>query len=904
MFKRDQIISNIVNKLTWLTTQVKVYGSLNLHDINIHAEYFFRDFLNTVFGYSLENLNTLEKNYSAIDLGDKKNRLAIQVTSETARDKIQSTIDLFLNKSFDAEYDRLVVLIIGEKRNYRKGFDTKGRIEFSEKNDIWDIKFLTQAINGKTMDGLVSINSFLDSQLTVADGYRGTSLRGMVETVLKSANALCLAKLCASGIDRDIARQIIDDDVASAKFQYILEGMSTGKYILIGEFGSGKSHAILILIQQLAKLFLDNEKTVVPLFVLARDIKNSGSLSHWLDSHNARSKYILFIDGLDEVEYTFAKQLVEDVRYLLELTPENHIIIGSRPLSFLTNSTATLHIAPMSFPERCALYEILTGDSNANLAFNHLDSNWNETLEKPFFCIVYSLFNSRPKAWAKTEMDLVTALVDRALQDNQADAKELQKDLESIAAKTIDRNLGTVHISEIKIESSLNDLLKTGFLLQSEENICFSLPIVAQWMAAAAIRDGIVSIEAILADRIKINRWMYPLSILFSQMTFTESMELFSKIVITLPGVASRIIRDGVRFKSSPTLPTPLDCGIIMRRCMQDWVNGLGSLSEFIAPIDSAGVLPLVINIEGNGISYSWDKKRNTDSVSVMPYDDILHLCGSVHRRSVSGQSTWPWIITFEHLSDELKRVINEHCVIVPGQLADEYLWDALLCIKGKGSLYEKHIDLLSIKRPRDYCGKVLKTRRRNVSLNLFFQILDEHIAAGNTMMEPPYPTSDKSRQSGGLVWSSYSSERYLERVRFVYNNALQQYKALTDTVFSALKRDLKKSQLIPCKLVGGLRFNEDPKNAYDAPDMTWYLEALPITEESYTDIQLRDIPINDETIWKNMVENNARYRPDLAESQQGFITSQVLNVISTTPVTNVVYSWLKDDLNEIGWLE
>jgi hypothetical protein len=89
-------------------------NSLNLQDVNVHAETFFRDFLNLALGYQLRNINIIEKNARAIDLGDEDERIAIQVTSTAELAKIKHTHMGFVASGLDGRYDRLVVLIIGE----------------------------------------------------------------------------------------------------------------------------------------------------------------------------------------------------------------------------------------------------------------------------------------------------------------------------------------------------------------------------------------------------------------------------------------------------------------------------------------------------------------------------------------------------------------------------------------------------------------------------------------------------------------------------------------------------------------------------------------------------------------------------------------------------------------------
>ncbi len=78
---RKRLLDNIVLYLTQLRVSVELHNGLNLQDINVHAETFFRDFLNLALGYELKNINIVEKNARAVDLGDEVRRMAIQVTS-------------------------------------------------------------------------------------------------------------------------------------------------------------------------------------------------------------------------------------------------------------------------------------------------------------------------------------------------------------------------------------------------------------------------------------------------------------------------------------------------------------------------------------------------------------------------------------------------------------------------------------------------------------------------------------------------------------------------------------------------------------------------------------------------------------------------------------------------------
>jgi hypothetical protein len=87
MDNRQRYITVIGRRLAYLKAEVQSFSTLNLLDINVHAENFYRDFFN-LLGWSFDNTNYYSNNYAHIDLIDTTNKLAIQVTSQNNNEKI------------------------------------------------------------------------------------------------------------------------------------------------------------------------------------------------------------------------------------------------------------------------------------------------------------------------------------------------------------------------------------------------------------------------------------------------------------------------------------------------------------------------------------------------------------------------------------------------------------------------------------------------------------------------------------------------------------------------------------------------------------------------------------------------------------------------------------------------
>lgn len=165
---RQIYIEQITNALALLSRKVEIKSSLNLTDINVHAESFYRDLLNMALGYKLVNINTINPNAAAIDLGDSENRIAIQVTSTSAIAKTRTTVEKFIEKELFNDYDRLVILnLVNVTRHNISHIGDADKYQIDTKQDIWDYTDFARKINDKDTDSLEKIANFLNNELQI-----------------------------------------------------------------------------------------------------------------------------------------------------------------------------------------------------------------------------------------------------------------------------------------------------------------------------------------------------------------------------------------------------------------------------------------------------------------------------------------------------------------------------------------------------------------------------------------------------------------------------------------------------------------------------------------------------------------------------------------------------------------
>lgn len=174
----------IVFYLSFLSKYIEGLNSIHYFDINTSSEDFFKTILNMIYGYELENINIIDMNTCAIDLGDKKNRIAIQVTSDGSSAKIKYTIQKFIEKKLYEQYDTLHVFVITQKQqSYTTKFDTCGKFNFNTR-DIMDYKDIVKEINKKEDKELENIFKYIEQQFIIPYNMNHRNNSNEIDTIM------------------------------------------------------------------------------------------------------------------------------------------------------------------------------------------------------------------------------------------------------------------------------------------------------------------------------------------------------------------------------------------------------------------------------------------------------------------------------------------------------------------------------------------------------------------------------------------------------------------------------------------------------------------------------------------------------------------------------------------------
>ncbi|CAG0941396.1 hypothetical protein BROC_01427 [Candidatus Brocadiaceae bacterium] len=161
---RSTYFNHIEEKLCLLATRLEVRGRLNILDLNLHSENFYLHLFNMLFGWELQNLNTVRQNAAGVDLVDTRNKIIVQVSATATKQKIESALakDLSAYKDYSFKF----ISISKDAQDLRtKTFSNPYNLTFLPANDIFDIHTLLALIITMEIDRTKEIYDFLKKEL-------------------------------------------------------------------------------------------------------------------------------------------------------------------------------------------------------------------------------------------------------------------------------------------------------------------------------------------------------------------------------------------------------------------------------------------------------------------------------------------------------------------------------------------------------------------------------------------------------------------------------------------------------------------------------------------------------------------------------------------------------------------
>ena len=163
--KRRKLFDYIEDLLSVLAFRVERRGKLNILDLHLHSENFYRDFFNLLFNWELVNLTEENQNVEAIDLIDRKNKIIIQVSSTNTKQKIENALAKSSMEDYSGWSFKFISIARSANDLRNKTFDNKHGILFTPSEDIYDIDAILRKILDLSTERLQIIANFLKSEL-------------------------------------------------------------------------------------------------------------------------------------------------------------------------------------------------------------------------------------------------------------------------------------------------------------------------------------------------------------------------------------------------------------------------------------------------------------------------------------------------------------------------------------------------------------------------------------------------------------------------------------------------------------------------------------------------------------------------------------------------------------------
>jgi hypothetical protein len=165
----ESYLKSFIDKAALAQLIIKGRNSSDLFDINRAAEDFIAGLLNKFFDWNLINLNLEQKNHPAIDLGDKKNKIAVQVTSTTINNKVQHTLTTFFKYELESEYNVLYVFtLLGKSNKYH--VNSQDSFHFDPSVHVIDFPYLAKVLPSMSMEKIQDIDEHMNQFLPIRSG--------------------------------------------------------------------------------------------------------------------------------------------------------------------------------------------------------------------------------------------------------------------------------------------------------------------------------------------------------------------------------------------------------------------------------------------------------------------------------------------------------------------------------------------------------------------------------------------------------------------------------------------------------------------------------------------------------------------------------------------------------------
>jgi hypothetical protein len=587
--------------------------------------------------------------------------------------------------------------------------------------------------------------------------------------------------------------------------------------------------------------------------------------------------------------------------------PNTTVILSSRPSEVLSEAIEHRQMPALSPQDQARCLAIGAGTEVGIGRLHGLPAAVRSTLRYPLFALLTGVWIRQRQEDPRAPVDLLRMLGERAARELLVD----QQQLRDLATKSVARELGAVPPAELSGDQ-IQALLGTGMVVERPGGLAFGLPALAQWFAAQALQVGEITAADLLRAPEDLELWRDPLGLAVASGSSSHTTPLLRELFAGEPGFAFRVIDTAVgqAVVSGVTPPPWRDGAQHARDALQTIADALGPLAPLVANTDDTGhVLPMAAASGAHHLTIAFFRDPSRPDISPLP-GGLAGLGpappGVVRLRSaqVGDGPAWTWQWALGGVGHDVDAMLKRRSLpIAPaGPLADEEAWataldllneSPLLCAELPLSDVLDAVENLTAETDSGTVTILSMPGRRRHDLGAVRRYLLDRRERGETELRLPLPTADK--RAGGWVGDFYTDERLLEFAQTLYERVLSAYVALVERWMPTLAPRLEHHALLPARIHGFI--GNDAGGIGRIPQMSGYLEPLPVGSDSVVDVQFGRL---DFSVSEAVYAQQCAARPLAARWITGTLGGLSLEPGEHYPVSDAVYSWLTHDLQQL----
>ena len=343
MLPRQVNLDKIQKYLISIESDIQANNYCRFYDINIISETFCCNLLNLAFNLKLENSNLFKKNQKAIDLVDKENGIAIQITSEKNIRKIKETFEQYIDDGLDKVYPKMYIITLVKYDPSIEEYCYNGNT-FNIKDNVLDYRdFLNILSNKYDNDKFLKIKRFLEKELEISNNKEVDQYveECSFDTERGIRDAIVGNRLYPYNVKSCPELPVIESIQKTLDYQYYC--------VISGESGCGKS----ISAYQIGYKYYQNGWKVYRFL-------NNNKFDYTIFS-KFDNKTVLIIDDAQTLENFKIERIIscvnENVRIIITIT--DAIALQDDSVKYITNEDSIKKLTKEYLSRKKELYPIL-----------------------------------------------------------------------------------------------------------------------------------------------------------------------------------------------------------------------------------------------------------------------------------------------------------------------------------------------------------------------------------------------------------------------------------------------------------------------------------------------------------------------------------------------------------------